>query len=376
MVTTLCFRMVPTYPKATRLSYRMSDSAPPDRCGYSHDGSRFGDLGDVCCWRPAWNDRDRCVWHADTADKPTDALAALAPTSGERLDGARLHRSTTPAVDWFVGCTLVDADFTAADIGSADFTDADLRDATLRDANARGATFTRANIEDAGLMGTDIRDARFDQARFDEADLTESRINRGTTFGDRTAYETQLSRTADPEERRELFESATWTYRTLQRLAHRNARRGQTNEYYRREMNLRRRFSWTSGYYLSAVKMEISRWITGYGRNPWRVLGTSLFLIVGFALLYPITGGIQEVEADRAITYTLDQPAEAPTRWVFRIFLKSLYFSVTTFATLGYGDFQPMGNWARALAGVEALLGGLLMALLVVVLARRITLFG
>ncbi|RBI59923.1 ion transporter [halophilic archaeon] len=351
----------------------MGQSVPPDRCGYSPNVSRFPDLGGVCCWRPIWDDANRCVWHADTVDKPADVLATLAPTPGERLDGARLRRSTLSDVDWFVACTLVEADFTQADISATDFTDADLRDATFRDANARGTMFARANLEDAVVRNVDLRGAHFGQAKFDEADFTKSRINRATTFGERFTYEIQLSQTSAPDERRDLFASATWTYRTLQRLAHQNARRGQQYEYYQREMSLRRRFAWTSGYYLSAIRLEASRWLTGYGRNPWRVIGTSLVVIVGFAVLYPITGGLQEVEAERAITYTINEPAEAPTWWVASVFLKSLYFSVITFATVGYGDFQPIGSWARALAGVEALLGGLLMALFVVVFTRRIT---
>ncbi len=45
-----------------------------------------------------------------------------------------------------------------------------------------------------------------------------------------------------------------------------------------------------------------------------------------------------------------------------------LYFSVVTFATLGFGDISPVGSFARFLAGVESLFGSLLLALLVYVL--------
>ena len=44
-----------------------------------------------------------------------------------------------------------------------------------------------------------------------------------------------------------------------------------------------------------------------------------------------------------------------------------------TFATLGFGDIQPVFIPARIVAGVEALLGQLLMALLVFVLTRNVT---
>lgn len=347
-----------------------------DRCGYTQNMGRFPDVGEACCWRPVWGDHSHCIWHANVLDKPPEAFTAWAPSPGERLDGAILRGSVLVELEGLIECTLIDAEFAQADVSDIDFTGADLREATFRGANARDATFTRANLEDAVFRDADLRGARFTQAKLDEVEFAESRIDRATTFGDRSAYETQLVQATDPSKRRELFESATWTYRALQGLANQNARRGQTYELYQREQDLRRRFAWSEGYYLFALKAEASRWLTGYGINPWRILGVSLFVIVICAVLYPMTGGVQEVGVERAITYTLNEPAEAPRWWIARVLFKSLYFSVTTFATLGYGDFQPAGSWARALAGVEALLGGLLMALLVVVLARRITWVG
>lgn len=344
-----------------------------DHCGYTHNVSRFPDVGETCCWRPVWNDTERCVWHADLPEKPPEALAS---TLGKRLDGAILRESLVTELDGLAECTLIGADFTQADVQDTDFTGVDLREATFRGANAREATFVRANLEDAVLRGVDLRGASFDQAKLDEVEFTESRIDRATTFGTQSIYETQLIRAVDSGERRELFESATWTYRALQGLAHQNARRGQTYEYYHREMDLRRRFAWAEGYYLSALRAEASRWLIGYGHNPWRVLGVSLLLIMICTGLYPLTGGVREIEAERAVTYMIDDPTEASGWWIASVLFKSLYFSVTTFATVGYGDLQPVGRWARALAGVEALLGGLLMALLVVVLARRITWIG
>ena len=344
-----------------------------DRCGYTHDVSRFPDIGEACCWRPVWRDGHRCVWHADEANKPTEALVRRVPARGERFDGAIVRESTVTGVEGFGDCTLVDADFTRADASGIDFTGADLREATFRDANVRGTTFTRANLEDADVRDADLRGTRLDRAKLDEINVTDSRVDRNTVFGERTTYEVQLTRTRPREERREVFESAIWTYRTLQRLASRNARREQMFEYFKREKDLRRRFAWDEGRYRYALKTEVERWLTGYGHHPWRILGVSLLLIVLCAVLYPLVGGIREVAAERTITYTIGDPFAAPVGEAGRVFFESLYFSVTTFATLGYGDLQPVGGGAQLLAGVESLLGGLLMALLVVVLFQRIS---
>ena len=46
----------------------------------------------------------------------------------------------------------------------------------------------------------------------------------------------------------------------------------------------------------------------------------------------------------------------------------SLYFSVVTLTTVGYGDFVPSGNYSRLVAAWEALNGYVMMALLIAAL--------
>lgn len=48
---------------------------------------------------------------------------------------------------------------------------------------------------------------------------------------------------------------------------------------------------------------------------------------------------------------------------VVHSFLKSLYYSVVTFTTVGYGDFYPVGP-GRALAGIQAFIGYLVLGVL------------
>ena len=52
-------------------------------------------------------------------------------------------------------------------------------------------------------------------------------------------------------------------------------------------------------------------------------------------------------------------------------FPNSLYFSLITFTTLGYGDFRPLEGCGRILAGSEAFIGAFMMALFVYTFARR-----
>lgn len=341
------------------------------RCGYTHKVSRYPDTGAVCCWRPVEADADQCVWHTDKDTKSASALETLEPRTGERLDGAVLHGTSLEEVDWFSGSSLIDADFEDTDLINVDFSSADLRNTTFRDANAYGATFDGANLEDARFDDTDLQKASFQDARLKRTEFGTSRIGQRTIFGDRVIYEKELTETGDPEVQEEKFDAATWTYRRIQNLARRNALVEVSEQYFRREKDLRRRFAWQQGNYFRALRTEGAHLVMGYGRNPWRILGFSALVIVLCALLFPVIGGLKETAATPPTIYTLKFPPNASTREMVVIFTNSLYFSIVAFSTLGYGDIQPIGVEARLLAGIESLLGFGLLALLITVLFRR-----
>ena len=343
----------------------------PERCGYVYEVSPTGELGSACCLRPTWEDHERCVWHAETFGKPLDALESQRPEPGERIDGAKLLGVSLAGVEWLRETILVGATFDDAILHGADFTDTDLRRAAFENVEGVDATFDGANLEDAIFRNADLRGVSFDGAQLYRTVFTDTRINQETDFGEELFYEEAAATSDDRAEMLTESESAIWIYQTLQSLLEANALPGRSLTYYLREMDLRRRTAWRAGNYLAALRMEGSRWIMRYGSSPWRVLATSVALMVLCAVLYPLTGGIQEVNLDREITYTLEDPQTAPAWLLAEVFFKSLYFSAVTFATLGYGDIQPVGPWARTIAGLESLLGSLLMALLVFVLTSQ-----
>lgn len=354
-------------------------STPDDRCGYVYNASTIHDVGDSSCWRPTWNDEDRCIWHADGGPKSREALAKLAPDEPERLDGAVLDAVDLDGIDWFEGCSLIGAEFTAVDLYEASLVGADLREATLENVDARKSDLRWVNLEDASIRSCDLRFADLRHARLDQTVLANTRIGPGTTFGDEVVYEEELEDVdADADERyQSRAQAAIWAYREIHDIHEKNALPYEARRYYLKEKDVRRRLAWRMTHWQRALMAEGSRWITGYGMSPWRVLGTAAVIIVVSALLYPTTGGLAETVTrggdSETITWTIEDP-ESTSRYVFAlVFFRSLYFSIVTFATLGYGDLRPIGDIARALAGVEALLGQMLVALLVFVLSRRIS---
>lgn len=73
-----------------------------------------------------------------------------------------------------------------------------------------------------------------------------------------------------------------------------------------------------------------------------------LLLILGFAGAYQSVGLLDSTTPEAQVTHS---------------FLTSVYYSVVTFTTLGYGDFYPRGL-GRALAALEALTGYLVLGIL------------
>ena len=352
-------------------------SVPEDRCGYSYDVSTLEGVGKTSCWRPVWADQDRCVWHSDEGDKPRQAYEELAPSPGERLDGACISEISLTGTDWFEDCVMIGVELNSVDLRSASFVRADFREAEFNHVDAREANFLRANLEDTTFDACDLRHAQFADARLDQAVFSHVRISRETDFGKSPVYEREIDEATSEDEYIRAAQAAIWSSREIQELFRRNALPTEARHYYLKEKDARRRLAWHLDNYGQALRAEASRWVTGYSMSPWRVLATSLVIIVVSALLYPLTGGLEEVVAggggeQMAVTWEVQNPESASRYYIFSVFLKSLYFSVVTFTTLGYGDISPIGTYARTVAGIEALTGTALMALLVFVLSRRI----
>jgi len=112
-------------------------------------------------------------------------------------------------------------------------------------------------------------------------------------------------------------------------------------------------------HFISAIRLlpelVFGRLLFGYGERPIRVLFASALIIIMCAFFYSHPGSL-------AHRIGLDGHS----------FLQGLYFSTITFTTLGYGDLYPAPDGlSRLVAMAEAVIGGCLMALFVVCLAKR-----
>jgi uncharacterized protein YjbI with pentapeptide repeats len=116
----------------------------------------------------------------------------------------------------------------------------------------------------------------------------------------------------------------------------------------------------------------INRYLTNHGESVEYVLRAWAAVIVASALLYPFTGGFASSTTDTTYRLGLGDFVPPDVVEIAGTLAQSLYFSVITFSTIGYGDLYPTGTLTKVLVGIESLAGALLIALLVFVLGRQV----
>lgn len=108
----------------------------------------------------------------------------------------------------------------------------------------------------------------------------------------------------------------------------------------------------------------------GYGERPGNTLVCIIFSIVLWALLYLITG----FEIDQEVLCLSELIASnAPITAIIKAFGHSLFFSITTFSTVGYGNYVPAGTLSLIASGAQMLVGVSLTALWTGCIFRKIT---
>ncbi len=229
--------------------------------------------------------------------------------------------------------------FDGAVIESGTFEDAELRHVTFRDVDMSNVFTTGASLEEAYMA----------QARW-------GRTERGP-----------LGKKLVVREETVAVEEGTREALTRAEAAHRNLKESYKNEgdyetageFFIREMAVKRRAAWMDREYGYWVMSNVIAGLCGYGERPTRVIFWWFAFVLTYAVVY--FGG--------QLIAPSDGTEMEYAGW--RGFLTCLYFSVVTFTTLGFGDFQPVTDAGRAVASVEAFTGAFMIALFVLVFGRK-----
>lgn len=122
---------------------------------------------------------------------------------------------------------------------------------------------------------------------------------------------------------------------------------------------------------LKKIKSVIALLICGYGERPSFTFYTMIISIVLFGIIY-MFAGIQTGTTDMdKVMYPLENSVAVGK--ILSDFGKCIFFSLTTFSTVGYGNYVPLGTFGMIVSGIEMVLGISLCALWTGCIFRKIT---
>jgi len=310
-----------------------------------------------CCGESA-NASGFCFWHDTSAEKSGHDIKGKLESyakSGGLLRGIALSRAQLQGIDLVnhhhkQGYDFSYADFYHANIRNGHLFNINLHNASIMKADCRDANFNCANLENTNLLGVKWGGSKFENIIIGKKVKQELDANQAIKQGKML-------------ESHDLLQQAEEIYRDLRKHAEQEGIFTLSGFFIHKELTMRRlQLPRYSSKRLMSKLVDI---FCGYGEAPLRIIGLSIFIILICAVLYSFTGlnyqgTIHRVESTQGMNENIS------------LFFSSLYFSVVTFTTLGYGDFNPIGI-SRAIAAIEAFTGSFTIALFVVVFVKKMT---
>jgi hypothetical protein len=318
---------------------------------------QYDDPKGIVCQEKA-NESGYCYWHDQTLDKSGDDVKqALVDyvSAGGLTRGICLKNTDLSHIDLVNHHKQNGYDFSYAD---------------LYRANLFGAHLFNIKLNKASLMKADLKDAKLNCANLKQTNLLGVKWKgckiENIQIGKKLSQEV-LAQQALKENKiaqaNDYYEQAEEVYRDLRKHSEHEGIFTLSGDLIQKELTMRR--MQMPRYSIKRITSKIVDLFCGYGEAPLRIVGISMLLILVCAILYTFTGLNYQ---GSFFIYSSSQSFSEN----FNFFLSSLYYSVVTFTTLGYGDFTPVGI-SRAIAAIEAFTGSFTIALFVVVFVKKMT---
>jgi Ion channel/Pentapeptide repeats (8 copies) len=276
---------------------------------------------------------------------------------------------------YFHNCNLSKTDFSFTELSYAHF-DACNMEGLIVAASGGFSTYindcilTNTCFIDSGFRDCNFRDSDFRGVYFERTLLEDIKVSYKTKFDIKLAEKWERnpdlrgSRSDMYEIRRMPADQKPDILRAL-RIAYERAELWSYMDsfLYEEKLSQRKYLLWpllvkekSVANFINWFRSCISGLLSGYSTKPHRVIIANIIVALFFAALYLRLGTPKKhTESVGAL-------------------LESLYFSFTTFATLGYGDlaYDEARPYMRILSTLEALTGAVSISLFVVVLARKV----
>jgi hypothetical protein len=207
--------------------------------------------------------------------------------------------------------------------GNIDLRGIDLAEADMKDFDLSGIDFFAAKLRNCQLVGADLNGSYLSEANLEGTNLSWCKLKE--TFFDGVAFDrnTKLLGINTNEINSNLAILLVDQANTQQRIAHLESRH---------------------------PKLSMLLWaICDYGRSIPRLFAWIFFLLLAYTFVYWCFPALVQTSG-----------------WI-----DSLYFSIVTMTTLGYGDLTPTNDIAKLVALSQVVLGYMLGGLLVGIIAKR-----
>lgn len=267
---------------------------------------------------------------------------------------------------------LDEAKLTDTNLTQANFEDASLTKAVLAGSRLRGATFTGAKLDGADFSGADLSDTnlvrlnlatcRLRHARFSGAWLNGTRMQveqLGGAVGEEVNEDyaaAQASYLALEQNWKSIGDqdAASWAYKRGRRMGRHHAGSQAKAAWASRDMHglARHGYRWIADRFVE--------WLCDYGESLSRITRAFALLIVVFAVLFGMTGGL----------YIVEGPEAGPTYNP----LDLMSYSALNMMTANPPEIglKPTGRVTNLLVGIEGAVGIILMGLFGFVLGNRL----
>lgn len=270
------------------------------------------------------------------------ANLAKANLSQADLSGSHLFDARLEAAD-LIGADLSNCDLTHCNLRGADLTKADLSDSRLWNVD-----LSNSNLAECNMSGADLWDAKLFNVKLWHTAFMEAKFLTKRNFSDDRFFD-------NPRINEAGLLSAEESYRDLKKYFILNGMYNDVSWASFKEKAMERHI-FKKRKDLNYFPSQLMNILCGYGEKPYRIIFSSLATIFLFALVY---SSLNTIENSMNPNYVL--------RWS-----DYLYYSATTFTTVGYGDFipKPLAHF-RLLAASEAFIGVFLIGLFIFTLARK-----
>lgn len=275
-----------------------------------------------CCYRETWNDRERCIWHAEVvgSEKSFPELEAQRESYENRelirevsdsrpvelLHQVQLPRGKNMLFEEMNRCSLFAANFADSTLEMAEFKESRLTTADFSNAELAEADFSNAILYRADLSGANLRGAQLSGADLRKTTLSNIQVDQATRCGRQRMAEKDVRGAED-------WAAMARSYHNLKTAFGGQGLVGKARKHYRLEREARGREARANGGvdgYTAYIGSLLSRYMTGYGVGPLRVLlfAGQLFLL---ATIVYWDAGISNFWYYSAITF-IGTPPEPP----------------------------------------------------------------